>query len=265
VAAVTLGVGLLLAVTVGNEKGAIRKLTVDPEAPRMGLFEAAEAGLLQARLVLRDAHQGQLFLENTSPQPITIELPAAVAAVQALKQLPPNGFLNPGATPATNSTNTSSAQATALGFQQNQQGQMPPGLPSGNGFFSIPPQKTVQITVKGVCLEHGKPDPQPRMTYALLPLENFTTNPVLRELLNRFGRESLDIPAVQAATWHLTDDMDWETLEAKHIRHIGGHTTRYFTRNQIHSARQLASEAADAIQKQQSGKNVAGTGRRKSL
>ncbi len=39
------------------------------------------------------------------------------------------------------------------------------------GFFNVKPGKVGKLRVPTVCLEHGKPDPNPRMAYKLVPIE----------------------------------------------------------------------------------------------
>ena len=50
----------------------------------------------------------------------------------------------------------------------------------GGGFFSIPPEKTVQVPLTTVCLEHGKAEPRTKMTYKLVKLEEYTSDPALQ-------------------------------------------------------------------------------------
>ena len=38
-------------------------------------------------------------------------------------------------------------------------------------LFCIPPEKTGQLRLASVCLDHGHPDPKPTMAYELLPIE----------------------------------------------------------------------------------------------
>ena len=47
------------------------------------------------------------------------------------------------------------------------------------GMFSVPPEKTKVLKVATVCLEYGKREPSPRMTYRLAALEAFSEDPAL--------------------------------------------------------------------------------------
>ena len=115
----------------------------------------------------------------------------------------------------------------------------------GGGFFSIPPEKTVQVPITTVCLNHGKPEPRAKMTYKLIRLEDYTSDPVLKELLEMVGTGRLEgnKAAAQAATWNLTDKMSWEKLAAKEIERVVGENDPYFSEAELMDARQLVVQA----------------------
>ena len=66
-----------------------------------------------------------------------------------------------------------------------------------------------------VCLEHGKPDPQPKMEYKIVPLDTVTKNASVHLLCKGLGNKQLSQNVAQAVAWHLMDDMSWEELAAK--------------------------------------------------
>jgi hypothetical protein len=251
----------LLTFSFGAQKGPIKKLRLDPQAAQVELFEAEGAGLLGLRMVQKDAHQGNLFIENKSSQPLTVQLPQAIVGVHILKQLPPGGFFQQGNNANTGNANSNSGSGQgqpvgAGGANQNGVSGQSNGIgvnngnnPFGNGIFSIPPEKVVQIPLKSVCLAYGKPDPQPRMTYQVVPLESYTPDPVLQELLKSFGTGSLDQMAVQAAAWHLADHLSWNEVAAKQIRHLGAVPVPYFNQAQIQAARKLVAAAEEQVRR----------------
>lgn len=253
----------------GAVKRPIRKLSYDPSARTVELFEGLETGDLEATVVLKNPHEGNVFLENKSDQPITVRLPSAVAAVQVLKQGFGGGGLGGGGLGGGGLGGGGGGlggggggQAGGGGFGGGGLGGGGGGLGGGGGgfgggggggLFSIPPEKTAQVPLVTVCLEHGKADPTPRMHYKLVKIEDYTADPVLRELLVMIGTGRIDKMVGQAATWHLTDDMSWDKLAAKSMRRaIGGlPPERYFSNEQLLAAQQLVSQAkANARERQ---------------
>ncbi|MGE5193110.1 MAG: hypothetical protein ACM3U2_11485, partial [Deltaproteobacteria bacterium] len=92
-------VGLCAAVfmtaslTGATKQRPIKKLSYDPSAPVVELFDGLEQGSLDATLIPRNSLGGNVFIENKTDKPVTVKLPKAVAAVQVLKQ----GFGGAGA------------------------------------------------------------------------------------------------------------------------------------------------------------------------
>jgi len=71
--------------------------------------------------------------------------------------------------------------------------------PDRAGLFSIPPGKTIRLPVTSVCLEYGKPEPNSRLNYVIVPVERYSTNPVFHELLPLFTETRASQKAAQAA------------------------------------------------------------------
>jgi hypothetical protein len=255
----------VVSASVAAAKQPLKKLKVDPSVPPVGLFDAIEAGTIETTVMAKNSHEAQLMVTNKSDVPVTVQMPKAVVAVQVLKQLfgqqnrlgqgGPGGNIMGGAQPMgigmqNNNMGNNAFGNNAVGqnnFQGNGFNNVGNGL-NGNGFFSVPPQKTVQVPMKGVCLAHGKPDPRPRMTYRLVKIEDFTSDPVLRETLNVFGTSDVDLQAAQAAVWHLTDKMNWEALRDKRHEQWGaGEPAPYFSETQVDEAENLIRQVRKKI------------------
>ena len=120
------------------------------------------------------------------------------------------------------------------------------GMGGGGGFFSVPAAKTGKIKVPCVCLEHGKPDPTPRMTYRIIPLEKFNSNPQVAEICRMLGRGEVGQNVAQAATWHLTDGLSWQQLANKNrveLRSVG-YVEKFFQPRELMLAARVEAEAA---------------------
>jgi hypothetical protein len=236
-------------------KQPILKLSYDPTIPAVELFDAIEAGQVEATFIPKSAKSANLFVTNKSDRPISVRLPDAVVAVHVLKQgfgqgnnfFGNNAFTatgqqaginggGGGGQPVGGGLNASQGVNFNNGFNNN----------AGNNFFSVPPEKTVQVPLQTVCLAHGKPDPRPQMKYQLVKLEDFTKNEVLQETLKRFAAGDVERPAAQAAAWHLTDSMSWQELEGKRIERAGGYAGRpYFDARHLQAAKELIEQATE--------------------
>src|SRR5690606_35273306 len=58
-----------------GKKGYIKKLTVDPNAPKIGLFEGMDEGAIDVKMIAKNAEGGNLLVENKTKDPLTVELP----------------------------------------------------------------------------------------------------------------------------------------------------------------------------------------------
>jgi hypothetical protein len=85
----------------------------------------------------------------------------------------------------------------------------------GMGMMRVAPAKTEKMSVATLCLEHGKLDPRPKMTYKLVPLEMVNADPKVAEVCKMLATNRVAQNTAQAAAWHLTDEMDWRELAAK--------------------------------------------------
>jgi len=90
----------------------------------------------------------------------------------------------------------------------------------GGGFFSIPPERTVRVPYISACLNHGKHDPSPRLDYKFMPVEEYTKDEVLGELIRMVGMGKANQHSAQAAIWTRTDNMSWQALASKSTRGI---------------------------------------------
>ena len=111
-------------------------------------------------------------------------------------------------------------------------------------MFSVPPEQIAQIQMKSLCLEHGKPDPRSSMTYKLVPVEEYSSDPVLGSMLEQFVAGNLDQKGAQAAVWHIANHLSWQDLAAKKVKHLGGSpATPYFLPSQLMAAQEMVSNA----------------------
>ena len=229
----------------GSRQRPITRPGFDPEAARIGLFEGIEEEVLSAQMIAKDEFGGNILIENLTDEPLTVELPEALVGVQVLPQgfggddFGGGGFGDDGG-------GGGGGQNQSVGGGGGGQfggggGQFGGG--GGGGFFSIPAERVVRMPYNSVCLEHGKTDPHPRVQYRLVPVEEYTDNVQLQEVIKLVASGRLDQQSAQAAAWHIANDMTWQQLAAKRYNRIGAPDTPFFSRAQLVSAQEIVAAA----------------------
>ncbi|MCA9249359.1 MAG: hypothetical protein KDA42_19690, partial [Planctomycetales bacterium] len=201
-----------------------------------------DRGDVVVKFIPRDETKAQILVENKTKRPLTIRLPDAFVGAPVLAQF--NGFGNQ------RGNNNGGGNGFQFGNQQGGGNQSVGGQLNGgnNGFFNIPPERTRRLVAACVCLDHGKPNPNPRIPYTMMRPESHLDRPEVVELLRAFSRENLDRRAVQAAAWHLNNDLSWEELAdmtTGRQRLIGGEEP-YFTVRELKAAKSIAAHAQEA-------------------
>ena len=242
---------------------AITKPKFDPNAKQVELFKGMKDGSLAARLILKNSREGNVLIENKTDQPLTVKLPDAFVGVQVLKQGGMGMGMNSGGGGGGQQGGGGGGgggQSSGGGAQGGGGGgQQGGGGGGGMGMFSIPPRKVVRLPYRGVCLEHGKREPTSRMYYALIPVEQYSKDASLHELLTLVARRQLPTPVAQAAAWNINSKMPWQSLAAKRRTRLGGgYQPPYFHLQHLIRARQVvAFSRARGAQRQRNKKDKA--------
>ena len=229
VALAVAGLGLLTSLSHAGTKSErsssrpISKLSFDAAAESVEFFKGMEDGVLETKVIATGPMGGSLLITNHTDQPLTVEMPQAFVTVHVLKQF---GGMGGG------------------GGGMGGGGQ---GGGGGAGFFSIPPEKTVRVPYVSVCLEHGKADPTPRATYKIVPVEEYTKDPVLQEMISMVGSGKLPPQGAQAAVWTRTDNLSWHELASKFSYNVLGGKIPYFSGNELRTAQVIVSTAEGRV------------------
>jgi hypothetical protein len=225
----------------------------DPDAARIGLFEGVEQEALEYQVIAKDETGGNILITNLTDEPLTVELPEAVVGVQVLPQgLGGGGFGFDDQAGGSSGSSSGGGQNQSFGGGGfgggglgggGFGGGLGGGGFGGGGFFSVPAERVVRVPYSSVCLEHGKAEPHPRVQYRLVSVEEYTDNVQLQELIKLVGTGRLNQQSLQAAAWHLANDMSWRELAAKRYNRIGAPDTPYFSRAQLFAAQGIVAEA----------------------
>jgi hypothetical protein len=98
------------------------------------------------------------------------------------------------------------------------------------------------MKVTCVCLEHGKQDPNPRMKYKIVPIEQVNDDPRVSKLCELLGEGRLPQNTAQAAAWHMANGLSWNELSAKNrIESQFTGNVRWFNPVELQSAFQVST------------------------
>lgn len=264
--AVFAGLGLLCNVSEAGSRPERRSAPITkpkfiPTAERVELFAGMEDGQIETKVIAKGPFGGSLLISNKTDQPLTIEMPQAFATVHVLKQFGAGGGQGGFGGGAGGLGGGGLGGGQGGGGQQNQGGGLGGGggglggggaggglggggaAGGGGGFFSIPPEKTVKVPYISVCLEHGKKDPTPQASYQIVPLEKYTKDPVLQQLISMVGSGRLPAQSAQAAVWSRTDNMSWQELASKAKFDVVRGKIPYFQANELRGAQVIVATA----------------------
>lgn len=236
--AVVLAVALTAMVTAND-----RAPTARPAATEIELFAGIERGDLEVKLIPQSDKEANLLIKNKTKQPVSVRLPQAFAGVPVLAQL--DGGFGGGGRQRNNDNDNNQNQALGGGLGGGGLG----GGGLGGGAFNVAPEKVGKLKAACVCLEHGKENPNPRVPYELRPIEKYTKDAKVHEVLKLLGDGKVNQRIAQAAAWHFANRLSWEQLANKKIDRLGRPDEPYFSPAELQSAMQLAAVATKAAEK----------------
>jgi len=231
----------------------VRRGKTKPEPKQVEMFQAIKDGQLEVRFIPRNAKEGNVLIKNLTKQPLNVILPEGFAGVPAVLAQPGGlGGLGGGLGGGGLGGGGLGLGGGGLGLGGLGGGtQGVGGGFGGGGMFNVPPEKVGKLKVQCVCLEHGKPDPNPRVKYEIKPIESYAKDPRVVELIRLFNSGRLSQRATQAAAWHLANNMSWQQLANKRIKHLNGRSESYFSRQELLAAMQIATVAIQQASQRQ--------------
>jgi hypothetical protein len=223
----------------------------DKDARQVEFFQAIQDEVIAVKFIPRNEEQAQVILTNKTKDPVNIQLPEAFAGVPVLAQIGAGaggiggGGLGGGGLGTGGLGGASQGLGGGFGGGLGGGG-LGVGGGLGGGFFNVPPEATRRVKVNTLCLDHGKPDPTPRIPYEIRPINTYVDRPEVVEVVKAFARGELAHGAAQAATWHLNNDVSWQELATKTrgMRHpVTQRRPSWFSPLEIKLAMSIAEEA----------------------
>jgi hypothetical protein len=234
------------------------------EAINAGLFEAMDAGHVDVKIIPKDATQANVLIKNLTDKPLELRLPKTFASVPILAQMGMGGGMGGmggggmGGMGGGGMGGGGQAGGGGMGgMGGGGMGMGGGGMGGGGGFMRVPPERMKKLAVTTVCLEHGKPDPNPKMAYKMVPLEQFTDNPEVAVLCEALGYGQVTQNTAQAAAWHLMDGLSWQELAAKNrveSKYTGN--IRWFSPIELRTAMAVVREATRIAQQRGSSEST---------
>ncbi len=207
------------------------------------MFGAMKSGDLEVKFIPKNATQANVIFTNKTDKPLNVKLPEAFAAVHAQMGGMGGGGMGGGGMGGGGMGGGGQGMGGGMGGMGG--GGMGGGG-MGGGMMAIAPGKVIKSKVTTVCMEHGKKDPNARMTYKIVPIESFTKDPAQIELARQLGYGKIDQVSAQAAMWHLADGLTWQQLASKvKVKHLNGSVEMFF--NRVHLTR--AYHAVEFVKK----------------
>jgi hypothetical protein len=228
-----------------KDKASEKATPVDNASP-VEFFQAVQEGKVEAKFIAKSDRLARVLVTNKTKQPLNVQMPAAFAGVPMLAQVG-GGFGGGNRGGGGLGGGGGGQQSVGGGFGGGGGGGIGGG--GGGGVFSIPPEDTAKLNVPVVCLDHGLRNPSSSRPYKIVPADEHLEKPEVVELLKAFGNGGLDHQSVQAAAWHLNNDMNWNQLAAK-LQGTRRTPSRppYFSRQQIQAGMSYANEATRLAQ-----------------
>lgn len=186
------------------------------------LFAARAAGRIETQYIQIDPSRANLLIRNLEDGPVAIRMPAAFAGVPVLGQfggggggLGGGGGGLGGGGQGGGGGGQAAGGGGGGGLGGGGGGGLGGGGGGGGGLFNIPAGRVQKVALNTVCLEHGKPDPNPRMKYTIEPITVVTDDVAVAGLCAALGQGQIAQNTAQAAAWHLMDKMSWEELSTQ--------------------------------------------------
>lgn len=259
----TITLGVCLPLRADDPKSSIAQS--DSESKALNVFEAMQSRQIEVKLTQRSEKSGTLFLRNPSKESVTLQFPESFVGIHVTN---PNFLAGNGqALPQTGGGTTAQSTANSINFPDRKvsaDAPEPDSLDKAETAetkaadaekaaartrqVEVPAGKTLQLPVTSVCLEYGKPEPNSKMPYLIIPVERYSRNPVLHELLPLFAKHRISQKTAQAAAWHVSNGLSWVDLSS--IMGQGPVPAPLFSRATLQQANLLVNEAtALAVQR----------------
>ena len=189
----------------------------------VSVLEARKAGDLKVDVRGFGQDRVKMTLQNTTGKRLSVVLPPGLVASSTAAQGPPaggggrGGFQSMGLGSVSNRPGSfgefraaDSGSSTGLRSVGVKDGKVTPP-PS----VTVPPGKTVELTVVSVCLNYGITTPTPHDRFELVDVDEYSTDPHVRRALRSLATYGTSHGVAQATMWKVCNDLPFELMLAQ--------------------------------------------------
>ena len=102
----------------------------------------------------------------------------------------------------------------------------------------IAPGKVCKLKAKMVCLEHGKPDPKPKIAYRMIPLQTFIDDPIVTKVCEQLGTGQITQKVAQAVVRHQANKLSWAQLaKLDQLKSMYRGNIKFFSEDELNDAK----------------------------
>jgi hypothetical protein len=223
------------------------------EPVEVELFAAAKSGQLKVAVVPQSYSSMTLRVRNNTPGPLRVLLPESLAAIPTSRWRTQQNLQQNGMPPSL-ANNYGPDQGGSQGLGASLAGPWAKGQPATGEnttdqpldsaaaprTWTLAARQMIQIQLPCFCLELGKPDPNRRIPYQLVELQDLNSQPAVQELLKRFGEGEIDQRVAQLAAWHVANGTAWQVLAQVKFPRANGRGGSGVSQRELLAAKQLA-------------------------
>ncbi|MHB0957227.1 MAG: hypothetical protein ACYC0X_24385 [Pirellulaceae bacterium] len=230
------------------------------ESVEVDLLSAAKSGQVQIAVVPQSYLTMTMRVRNNTEDTLRVLLPETFAAIPTARWQTQQALRQQGMPPSL-ANNYGPSQGGAQGLAGSLAGPWVAGQPttvpnlaeqqadnnnnnnntaSAHRTWTLAAGQLIQIQVPCFCLEYGKPDPNPRIPYQMIELQDLNEKPAVQELLTRFARGDLDQRVAQLAAWHVANGVPWPMLAQVKFPRSFGRRGSGVSKRELLAAKQLS-------------------------
>jgi hypothetical protein len=177
------------------------------------LLEAGKAGDLVVSTHGHGQDKVRMTLRNTTKRRLNVIVPPGLVAASKVAQ--PGGAGGGRGMQSIGLGTVGNGEGAFGEFQGGGQGGLR-SIPTTGELrarsVAVPASESVDLTIRGVCLNYGLPAPTPRDSLIVMDVDTYTTDLKIRKALRTLSTVGTSHGVAQAVMWRLCNDLPFEAM-----------------------------------------------------